>query len=220
MLLPGGRRSVNLPEGILVLNLDTQNMQEMAIESAPIKGLTSQCCLCRTQRAGHRTTNWAGKWDKMGRFELLDRGVSPVRSDPYTLTYYQGSLRINVNPLPDMTAGSFLTGEKSAIASICAWNSGRQQLQNCEADLLSLIGNLYWGYLMIFGDMNQVEKKQPTNLRLHLHILHQCARISLGFPQSFVSLWCRGGRRLANRWLQRQLVGIWGFQRLDTDGLN
>lgn len=33
-------------------------------------------------------------------------------SDPYTLTYYQG--------------------EKSAIASICAWNSGRQQLQNCE----------------------------------------------------------------------------------------
>eukprot|EP00438_Fugacium_kawagutii_P031628 Skav216552 [mRNA] locus=scaffold1776:340309:358532:- [translate_table: standard] len=33
-------------------------------------------------------------------------------SDPYTLTYYQG--------------------EKSAIASICAWNSGRQQLENCE----------------------------------------------------------------------------------------
>lgn len=87
----------------------------------------------------------------------------------------------------------FLTGEKSAITSICAWNSGRQQLQNCEADLLSLIGNLYWGYLMIFGDMNQVEKKQPTNLRLHLHILHQCARISLGFPtklrQSLVSRW-------------------------------
>eukprot|EP00435_Cladocopium_sp_Y103_P064962 s694_g26.t1 len=33
-------------------------------------------------------------------------------SDPYTLTYYQG--------------------EKSAIASICAWNPGRQQLENCE----------------------------------------------------------------------------------------
>ena len=99
MLLPGGRRSVNLAEGILVLNLDTQNMQEMAIESAPIQGLTSQCCLCRTQRAGHdSTSNWRAR--KMGRFELqFDRGVSPVRSDPYTLTYYEGFLGVNVNPL-------------------------------------------------------------------------------------------------------------------------
>ncbi|CAK9088150.1 unnamed protein product [Durusdinium trenchii] len=33
-------------------------------------------------------------------------------SDPYTLTYYQG--------------------EKNAIASICAWNSGRQHIEKCE----------------------------------------------------------------------------------------
>eukprot|EP00434_Breviolum_minutum_P028596 symbB.v1.2.025301.t1/scaffold2445.1/size151041/29 len=33
-------------------------------------------------------------------------------SDPYTLTYYQG--------------------EKSSIASVCAWNAGQQHLENCE----------------------------------------------------------------------------------------
>ena len=115
----------------------------------------------------------------------------------------------------------FLTGEKSAIASICAWNSGRQQLQNCEADLLSLIGNLYWGYLGIWIKL----KKNSPQIWGFPHGLTYISSINvpgfpLAFPQSFVSLWCRGGRRLANRWLQRQLVGIWGFQRLDTDGLN